>query len=290
MILDRNENKEVAVLLGAGSMGMAILRRVAAGRKILLGGRRQSSLDKAAESLRYSGYDVETFVVDAVDPGQLKTFAQKASSLGPVKIFIDTVGASPSQASPEEIIRLDLIGTAYALDIFGEVMAPSGAGVIISSMTGYMPHHLTPEDENALALTPTDQLAALPCLSSEKITNSGIAYIVSKRCNHLRVRTAAATNWAAHGARINSISPGIVVTPLAYDEFNAPRTTYQSMIDTCAVKRAGTSDEIAAAGAYLLGTDAGFCHRDRPADRWRYYSSTEKRNVQSSCEIKGEYQ
>ena len=258
MILDRNENKEIAVLLGEGSMGMAILRRVAAGRKILLGGRRQSSLDKAAESLRYSGYDVETFVVDAVDPGQVKKFAEKVSSLGPVKIFIDTAGASPSQASPEEIIRLDLIGTAYALDIFGEVMAPGGAGVIISSMTGYMPHHLTPEDENALALTPTDQLADLPCLSPEKITNSGIAYIVSKLCNHLRVRTAAATNWAAHGARINSISPGIVVTPLAYDEFNAPGTTYQSMIDTCAVKRAGTSDEIAAAGAYLLGTDAGF--------------------------------
>ena len=146
MILDRNENKDVAVLLGAGSMGMAILRRVAAGKKILLGGRRQSSLDEAAENLRYSGYDVETFVVDAVDPVQVRAFAEKAASLGPVKIFIDTAGASPSQASPEEIIKLDLIGTAYALDIFGEVMAPGGAGVIISSMTGYMPHHLTPED------------------------------------------------------------------------------------------------------------------------------------------------
>ena len=250
MILDRNEHKDIAVLLGAGSMGMAILRRVAAGKKILLGGRRQSSLDKAAENLRYSGYDVETFVVDAVDPAQVRAFAEKT--------FIDTAGASPSQASPEEIIKLDLVGTAYALDIFGEVMAPGGAGVIISSMTGYMPHHLTPEDETALALTPTEKLTELSCLNPEKITNSGIAYIVSKRANHLRVRTAAATTWAERGARINSISPGIVVTPLAYDEFNAPGTTYQSMIDTCAVKRAGTSDEIAAAGAYLLGPDAGF--------------------------------
>ena len=258
MVLDRNNNKEVAVQLGAGSMGTAILRRVAAGKKILLGGRRQSSLDKAADSLRYSGYDVETFVVNAVDPIQVRAFAEKAAALGPVKIFIDTAGASPSQATPEEIIKLDLIGTAYALDIFGEVMAPGGAGVIISSMTGYMPHHLTPEDENALAMTPTEKLAELPCLASDKITNSGIAYIVSKRCNHLRVRTAAATGWAKHGARINSISPGIIVTPLAYDEFNAPGTTYQSMIDTCSVKRAGTSDEIAAAGAYLLGPDAGF--------------------------------
>lgn len=258
MILDRNENKEVAVLLGAGSMGMAILRRVAAGKKILLGGRRQSRLDKAAESLRYSGYDVDTFVVDAIDPVQVRAFAEKAASFGPVKIFIDTAGASPSQAHPEEIIKLDLIGTAHALDIFGEVMAPGGAGVIISSMTGYMPHHLTAEDENALALTPTEKLDELPCIAPDKITNSGIAYIVSKRCNHLRVRTAAATTWAKRGARINSISPGIVVTPLAYDEFNAPRTTYQSMIDACAVKRAGTSDEIAAAGAYLLGPDAGF--------------------------------
>ena len=171
MILDRNENKEVAVLLGAGSMGMAILRRVAAGKKILLGGRRQCSLDKAAESLRYSGYDVVTFVVDAVDPVQVKAFAEKAASLGKVKLFIDTAGASPSQASPKEIIRLDLIGTAYALDIFGEVMDPGGAGIIISSMTGYMPNHLTAEDENALALTPTEKLAELDCLAPEKISN-----------------------------------------------------------------------------------------------------------------------
>ncbi len=258
MILDRNEHKDVAVLLGAGSMGMAILRRVAAGKKLLLGGRRQSSLDKAAEQLKYGGYDVETYVVDANEPDQVRAFAAKAASLGPVKIFIDTAGASPSQASPEEILKLDLIGTAWALDIFGEIMAPGGAGVIISSMTGYMPHHLTAEDENSLALTPTAELAALPCLSSDKITNPGIAYIVSKRANHLRVRTAAATTWAERGARINSISPGIIVTPLAYDEFNAPGTTYQSMIDACATQRAGTSDEIAAAGAYLLGPDAGF--------------------------------
>lgn len=137
-------------------------------------------------------------------------------------------------------------------------MARGGAGLIVSSQTGYMPHALTAEDEEALAMTPTAQLAALPCLDGSKTPNPGAAYIVSKRANQLRVRTAAATTWADRGARINSISPGIIVTPLAYDEFNSPGNTYQNMIDCSAVRRAGTSDEIAAAGAFLLGADAGF--------------------------------
>lgn len=258
MILDRNESKEVAVLLGAGSMGLAILRRVAAGKKILLGDISEQNLARAANELRYSGYDVVTKIADACDKASLEALAAEAAELGPVKTFIMTAGASPSQASPEKILALDLVGTALALDAFGPVMARGGAGLIVASMTGYMPHHLTAEDENALALTPTEELMSLPCLGKDKITNSGAAYIVSKRCNHLRVRTAAATSWGERGARVNSISPGIIVTPLAYDEFNAPGTTYQNMIDTCAARRAGTSDEIAAAGAFLLGPDAAF--------------------------------
>lgn len=206
----------------------------------------------------YSGYDVETQIVDACDEKSIREFAKKAAALGPVMYYIHTAGASPSQASPEHIIALDLIGTSYAIDAFGEVMARGGAGLVVSSQTGYMPHALTAEDEEALAMTPTDQLASLPCLDGSKTPNPGAAYIVSKRANQLRVRTAAATTWADRGARINTISPGIIVTPLAYDEFNAPGNTYQNMIDCSAVRRAGTSDEIAAAGAFLLSADAGF--------------------------------
>ena len=256
MIFDRNESKEVVVLLGAGSMGTAIVRRIAAGKKILLGDISEKALERVSKEFTYGGYDVETQIVDACDEQSIRAFAAKAASLGPVKYYIHTAGASPSQASPEHIIKLDLIGTAYAIDAFGEVMARGGAGLIVSSQTGYMPHALTPEDETALALTPTAELAALPCLDGSKTPTSGAAYIVSKRANHLRVQAAAAGAWAERGARINSISPGILVTPLAYDEFNHPGNSYQTMIDRSAVRRVGTSDEIAAAGAFLLA--AGF--------------------------------
>lgn len=172
--------------------------------------------------------------------------------------FIDTAGASPSQASPEHIIKLDLIGTSYAIDEFAEVMAKGGAGLIVSSMAGYMQSPLTNETEAQLAITPTDQLASLSCLSAEKISNSGVAYVVSKRTNHLRVQTAAATSWGDCGARINTISPGIIVTPLTYDEFNSQENPYQDMISASASKRVATSDEIAEVGAFLLGEHATF--------------------------------
>ena len=124
-------------------------------------------------------------------------------------------------------------------------------------MTGYMPHHLTAEDENALAMTPTEELLSLPCLAPDKITNPGIAYIVSKKANQLRARFMAATVWGDRGARINTISPGIIVTPLAIDEFNGPRGDfYKNMFAKCPAGRPGTADEVANVAALLM-SDAG---------------------------------
>lgn len=181
----------------------------------------EEKLETLKHDLTYSGYDVETQVTNAMDLDSIKALAEKAASLGPVMYFIDTAGASPNQASPEHIINLDLIGTSYAIDEFGKVMARGGAGLIISSMTGYMPSPLTKVDENLLRVTPTDELKDVDCLSEDVIVNSGVAYVVSKRANHLRAQYASADSWAERGARINTISPGIIVTPLAYDEFEA---------------------------------------------------------------------
>lgn len=258
MIFDYNNGKKVAVLLGAGNMGTAIVRRVSQGLTILLGDISQKNLEKTSNELRTSGYDVQTQVCDASDPASMQRLAEKAASLGEVKYFIDTAGASPSQASPEHILKLDLLGTAYALDIFGKVMARGGAGLVVSSMTGYMPCSLTPEEENELRVTPTEQLKDLACLQHDRVTNPGEAYVVSKRANHLRVQSAAAGIWGERGARVNSISPGIVLTPLAYDEFNANGEGYQMMIHTSPARRVGTSDEIASAAAYLLSDGAAF--------------------------------
>lgn len=257
MIFDRNEKKEVVALLGAGSMGTAIVRRIAAGQKILLGDISEKNLEKVSHDFRYSGYDVETMIVNALEKDTVEAFAEKAASLGNVMYFIDTAGASPNQAKPEHILALDMVGTGYALDAFGKVMAPGGAGLVISSQTGYM-YPIPYETEQEILNTPTEKLMELPFINETAMQRSGVAYMIAKRVNHLQAMKAAATTWKARRARINTISPGVIVTPLAYDEFSAAGEGYQKMIDASAAERTGTSDEIAEAGAFLLGEHAGF--------------------------------
>ena len=257
MYFDRNENKEVIALLGEGSMGTAIIRRFAAGRKILLGDISEKNLEKVAHEFTYSGYDVETCIVDALNKESVIAFAQKAASLGPVKYFVDTAGASPNQTNPEHIVKLDMIGTGYALDAFGKVMAPDGAGLVISSQTGYM-YPIPYEVEQQILQTQTEGLMDLPIIRETAMQNSGYAYMIAKRVNHLQAQKAAATTWKARRARINTLSPGVIVTPLAYDEFAAAGDNYQKMIDASAAMRTGSSDEIAEAGAFLLSEHAGF--------------------------------
>lgn len=257
MIFDRNENKQVIALLGAGSMGTAIVRKIAAGRMILLGDVSEANLERVSRDFRYSGYAVETMVVNALEKESVEAFAEKAASLGDVMYFIDTAGASPNQATPERILALDMVGTGYAVDAFGKVMAKGGAGLIISSQTGYM-YPIPYETEQEILNTPTEQLMELPFIKEVAMENSGVAYMIAKRINHLQVMRGAATTWKERRARINTISPGVIVTPLAYDEFAAAGEGYQRMIDASAAEHTGTSDEIAEAGAFLLGEHAGF--------------------------------
>lgn len=257
MIFDRNENKPVVALLGAGSMGTAIVRRIASGKKIILGDISEKALERVSNDFRTSGYDVETCVVNALDKASVANFALKASQLGPVMYFIDTAGASPNQASPEHIVNLDMLGTGYAVDAFGKVMAQGGAGLIISSQAAYM-YPISNDIELQIVSTPTEKLAEIPFIKEVAMQNSGFAYMIAKRVNHLQAQRAAATSWKLRRARINTISPGVIVTPLAYDEFNANGDGYQRMIDASAAMRTGTSDEIASAAEFLLGEHATF--------------------------------
>lgn len=257
MIFDRNDKKEVVALLGAGSMGTAIVRRIAAGKKILLGDISEKALERVSEDLRRSGYDVETLVVNALEKDSVEAFAKRAAELGPVMYFIDTAGASPNQATPEHIVNLDMVGTGYAVDAFGQVMAAGGAGLIISSQAAYM--YPIPNDiELQLVNTPTEGLWDVPFIQEVAMKDSGLAYMIAKRMNHLQAQRAAATTWRDRRARINTISPGVIVTPLAYDEFRAAGEGYQAMIDASAAQRTGTSDEIAEVAAFLLGEHAKF--------------------------------
>lgn len=256
MIFDRNENKDVIALLGAGSMGTAIVKRIATGKKILLGDISEKNLKKVSNEFKYGGYDVETIVVNALEKDSVNAFAEKAASLGKVMYFIDTAGASPNQATPEHILNLDMVGTGYAVDAFGKVMGKGGAGLLISSQAGYM-YPIPYEIELEILKTPTEKLLDLPFIK-ETVKNSGLAYMIAKRVNHLQAQKAAATTWRERRARINSMSPGVIVTPLAYDEFAAIGDLYQNMIDASAAMRTGTSEEIADAAAFLLGEHSTF--------------------------------
>ncbi|MBR4328781.1 MAG: SDR family oxidoreductase [Candidatus Riflebacteria bacterium] len=256
MIFDRNENKDVIALLGAGSMGTAIVKRIATGKKILLGDISEKNLEKVSNEFKYGGYDVETIVVNALEKDSVTAFAEKAASLGKVMYFIDTAGASPNQATPEHILNLDMVGTGYAVDAFGKVMGKGGAGLLISSQAGYM-YPIPYKIELEILKTPTEKLLYLPFIK-ETVKNSGLAYMIAKRVNHLQAQKAAATTWRERRARINSMSPGVIVTPLAYDEFAAIGDLYQNMIDASAAMRTGTSEEIADAAAFLLGEHSTF--------------------------------
>jgi NAD(P)-dependent dehydrogenase (short-subunit alcohol dehydrogenase family) len=249
---------EVVVVIGAGGIGQAIGRREGTGRLILLGDRNEENLAAAAATLEAGGHQIATQTVDVASRESVHALATAAAELGPVTRVIHTAGLSPVQAPPEAILAVDLYGVAVVLEEFGRVIAPGGAGLVISSMAGHMIPALPVEHDAALARTPADELLELPILSADAVPTSGAAYAIAKRANQLRVQ-AAAVEWGDRGARVNAMSPGIILTPLARDEMSGPGAEgYRNMVDRCAAKRVGTVDEIANAAALLLGPDGSF--------------------------------
>jgi NAD(P)-dependent dehydrogenase (short-subunit alcohol dehydrogenase family) len=252
------QNQDVVVVIGAGAIGQAIARRVGAGKLVLLADINEDAARAAATSLAGVGYETESTHVDVSSQESVESLATTAAGLGRVAHIVHTAGLSPAQASPEAIIAVDLVGAAYVLEEFAEVMAPGGSGVVISSQAGHMLPALPQGQNTALGQTPAAELDQLPFLHPDAITSSGMAYAVAKRANTLRVQ-AASVEWGDRGARLNSLSPGIIMTPLAQDELNGPGGDgYRRMIDTSAAGRVGTPDEVAAAAAFLLRPDGAF--------------------------------
>ena len=248
----------VIVVIGAGSIGQAIARRVSAGKHVLLADLRQENVDTAAKILSDAGFEVSTATVDVSSRQSVHALVETATVLGDITGMIHAAGVSPTQASPATILMVDLYGTALVLEEFGNVIARGGASVVIASQSGHRLPALTPEQNRALATTPADDLLALPMLQLDQVTDALHAYQVSKRGNSLRVM-AEAVRWGKRGARVNTISPGIIMTPLARDELTGPRGAgYRHMIEVSAVGRAGTPDEVGAVGALLMGPDGAF--------------------------------
>jgi len=249
---------EVVVLVGAGSLGQAIARRVSAGKTLLVADLRPDNAEAAARTLADAGFDAHVATVDVADPASVDTLVSAATSLGKVTGLIQAAGVSPSQAPVDAILKVDLYGTALLLDRFGAVIAPGGSAVVIASQSGHRLGAL-PEDQSwMLATTPVEQLLDLPFLRPGVVQDTLHAYQLSKRCNVLRV-AAEAVRWGRRGARVNSISPGIIITPLANDELNGPRGEgYRKMIESSVAGRAGTPDEVATVAALLMGPDGAF--------------------------------
>ena len=249
---------DVIVVVGAGQIGQAIARRVGVGKHVLLADRSDANASAAAEVLSSAGYDVSVATVDVSSRQTVRALVEKATGFSEITGLIHAAGVSPSQAPKEAVLHVDLYGTAVVLEEFGNVIARGGSGVVISSQSGHRLPPLSVEQNRALAMTPTEELLELPFLQPDQIKDSLDAYQLSKRANSLRVM-AEAVRWGKRGARINTISPGIIMTPLAKDELSGPRGEgYRRMIAGSVAKRAGTPDEVGAVGALLMGPDGGF--------------------------------
>jgi NAD(P)-dependent dehydrogenase (short-subunit alcohol dehydrogenase family) len=249
---------EVIVVTGAGSIGQAIARRVSAGKHVVLADLNLENAETAAEVMRNAGFDVTTAATDVSSRASVQALVETASTFGDITGVIHAAGVSPSQASPATILAVDLYGTALILEEFGKVIARGGAAVVIASQSGHRLGALTAEQNAALATTPADDLLKLPMLQPDRVTDSLNAYQLAKRGNSLRVM-AEAVRWGKRGARVNTISPGIIFTPLARDELTGPRSEgYRRMIELSPAGRGGTPDEVGTVGALLMGADGAF--------------------------------
>lgn len=250
--------KNVMVWTGAGQIGMAIARRMGYGMKIVVGDKKLANAQAIANIMNDAGYDVVPVEMDLSSRTSIRELISEAQKYGDITMLVNAAGVSPSQAPIESILQVDLYGTAVLLEEVGKIIAPGGVGVTISSQSGHRMPALTPEQDMQLACTPTEELLELQLLQSENIRDTLHAYQLAKRCNEKRVM-AESVKWGARGARINSISPGIIVTPLAIDEFNGPRGDfYKNMFAKCPAGRPGTADEVANVAELLMSNKGAF--------------------------------
>ena len=248
--------KDVMILTGAGQIGMAIARRMGYGKKIVIGDKNPDHAKDIAKIMNDAGFDVEAVEMDLASRVSIQGLIEKAQQYGEIAMLVNAAGVSPSQAPIEAILKVDLYGTAVLLEEVGKVIKEGGVGVTISSQSGHRMPALTPEEDEQLACTPTEELLNLDILQPEKIKDTLHAYQMAKRCNEKRVM-AESVKWGEKGARINS--PGIIVTPLAIDEFNGPRGDfYKNMFAKCPAGRPGTADEVANVAELLMSEKSIF--------------------------------
>ena len=255
------DKKDVMILVGAGQIGMAIARRVGYGKKIVIGDKKIENANDIAKIMNDAGYDVYAMEMDLSSRESILNIIAKAKEYGDITMLVNAASVSPSQATIETILKVDLYGTAVLLEEVGKVIAKGRVGVTISSQSGRRMPQLTQEEDFLLATTPTEDLLNLEILNEKNIKDTLHAYQMAKRCNEKRVM-AEAVKWGERGARINDIAPGIIVTPLAIDEFNGLQGDfYKNMFAKCPASRPGTADEVANIAELLMSDKGAFITR-----------------------------
>ena len=250
--------RDVVVVIGVGGMGQAIAQRLGPDTHAVLSDHDEGVLAETVRRLRSEGRQVTAQAVDVSHRESVAALAAHAASLGPVRSVVHTAGLSPVQAPVGAILAVDLLGVALVLEEFAHVVAPGGTGLVISSMAGHFHPQLAPDDERLLATAPADELLSLPICAESAFADSGAAYAFAKYANRLRVRSAS-TAWGAGGARVNSISPGVIATPMGQAELDSDHgAVMRMMIEASNAKRVGTADDIASAAEFLLGPDASY--------------------------------
>ena len=250
--------KNVMILTGAGQIGMAIARRIGYGMKIIIGDKNPGNAKAISDIMNNAGFDTIPVKMDLSYRESILKLIDVSQKHGDISMLVNAAGVSPSQASIETILKVDLYGTAVLLDEVGKIIKKGGVGVTISSQSGWRMPALSAAEDELLALTPPEELLQLPMLQPDNIRDTLHAYQIAKRCNEKRVM-AEAVKWGKRGARINDIAPGIVVTPLAVDEFNGPRGDfYKNMFANCPAGRPGTADEIANVAELLMSDKGAF--------------------------------
>lgn len=250
--------KEVMILTGAGQIGMAIARRMGHGKKIVIGDKNTENAQTIAHTMNDAGFDVAPVEMDLSSRTSILNVIAEAQTYGDITMLVNAAGVSPSQAPIETILKVDLYGTAVLLEEVGRVIRQGGVGVTISSQSGWRMPALTAAEDALLATTPTEELLNLTILQPQNIRDTLHAYQMAKRCNEKRVM-AEAVKWGKRGARLNDIAPGIIVTPLAIDEFNGTRGEfYKNMFAKCPAGRAGTADEVANVAELLMSDKGAF--------------------------------
>jgi NAD(P)-dependent dehydrogenase (short-subunit alcohol dehydrogenase family) len=250
--------QKVMLWAGAGQIGMAIARRTGFGKKIIVGDKSKTNAEMTAKLMNEAGFDVVPVEMDLSSRESIQSMIAEGKKYGDITDMVIAAGVSPSQAPIETILKVDLYGSAVMMEEVGKVIADGGSGIMISSQSGFRMPALSAEEDEQLATTPTEELLGLDILQPENIKDTLHAYQLAKRCNEKRVM-AQAVEWGKRGARLNDIAPGIIVTPLAIDEFNGSRGDfYKNMFARCPAGRPGTADEVANVAELLMSERGAF--------------------------------